>query len=132
MIIIDSNVWIFAEDASADEHSRAVRGVEQAVKTGEFGINSIIASEVYHRLSYVAGAAEARKRLTDIMDSPAARWLVMPVETVRRALQLSEETRLKINDAMIARQALEEKASVLTDDLRDFRKVKGLKLIPLR
>ena len=63
MIIIDSNVWIFAEDASTDEHIIAADKVKDAVSRGGFGINPIIASEVYHRLSYVCGAAESANHL---------------------------------------------------------------------
>lgn len=131
MIVIDSNVWIFAEDASTDEHRRAASRVEEAIRSGEFGINPIIASEVFHRLSHVFGASVARARLTDIVEHPAARWLVVSVDVVKRAMLLAERAKLRINDAVIAQQATEAQASVLTNDLKDFRKVKGLKVIPL-
>jgi predicted nucleic acid-binding protein len=130
VIIVDSNVWIFAEDASTDEHQRAARRVEEAVQS-EFGINPIIASEVYHRLSRVFGASVAQVRLINILDHPAGRWLMIQVETIKRAVALAAKAKLRINDAIIAQQALDAKIAVLTGDVRDFRKVKGLKVIPL-
>lgn len=39
---------------------------------------------------------------------------------------------LRINDALIASQALDAGARVLTDNVKDFKKVKGLKIDPLR
>jgi predicted nucleic acid-binding protein len=132
LIVVDSNVWIFAEDASANEYPIATEKVKRVIESGEFGLNIIIASEVYHRLSRVHGPARARERLARIMESPAARWLIFPTRMVGQAIALAEEAGLRINHALIAQQALEAKASVLTDNVRDFRKVGGLKVVPLR
>ncbi len=132
VILVDSNVWIFAEDASAGEYGIATKRIEEVVKSGEFGISPIIASEVFHRLSHVFGASVARERLANILDHPASRWLTLTADATKRAAALAERSKLRINDAMIAQQALDLKASVLTDDVRDFRKVRNLKVMALR
>ena len=51
---------------------------------------------------------------------------------VKGAIELATQNKIRINDALIAQQALELRASILTDNVKDFRKVKGLKVIPLK
>ena len=132
MIIIDSNVWIFAENQTADEHGIAARKVEQVVGTVGFGIDPIIVSEVFHALSRLQGTKEAHTRVVHIVEHPVAQWLDHHRSTVVTAISLATQSKLRINDALIAQQALENRAAVLTDDVRDFKRVRGLKVIGLR
>ena len=132
MIIIDSNVWIFAENENADEHSIAAQKVQTAVKTAGFGIDPIIVSETFHALSRLLGASEAHKRVGHIVEHPVAEWLDYDQDAVLEALTLALRSKLRINDALIAQQGLEKRAPILTDNVRDFRKVRGLKVIALR
>lgn len=133
VIIIDSNVWIFAENATADEHKIAAHAVQKAVGGQTvFGINAIIVSEVFHALSRFLGQDEAKSRTLNIIEHPSAEWLAFSLFTVKTAVTLSASRKIRINDALIASQSLEMKARVLTDNVKDFKKVKGLKLIKLR
>ncbi len=67
MIIIDSNVWIFSEYANADEHDDAAGNVMEIFESDTFGINVVIASEVYNILSKLLGTKEARRRVGAIV-----------------------------------------------------------------
>jgi predicted nucleic acid-binding protein len=84
------------------------------------------------RLSRILSSEEAFRRTVNILEHPLAQWLEFSSETVISAIKLSKESRIKINDALIAQQALAMKAAVLTDNIKDFENVKGLKIIPLR
>lgn len=132
MIIIDSNVWIFSENATADEHKVAAHAVYKVVGQTTFGINAIIVSEVFHALSRLLGQDDAKSRTLNIIEHPSAEWLAFSVPTAKAAITLSAYRKIKINDALIAAQTLSLKASVLTDNIKDFKKIKGLKLIKLR
>ncbi len=131
MIIVDSNIWIFAEIQNAPEHMLAVEKLQQFLPNG-VAINAIIFSEVFHRLSRIFGSVTARERVKKIIHHPSIEWLVFEKETGENAMELSERFGIRINDALIAQQALESKASILTDNVKDFKKVGGLKVIALK
>lgn len=132
MIIIDSDVWISAEDQDADEHGVAAQKVQDAVTRAGFGVDPVIVSEVFHALSRLLGPGEAGRRVVHIVEHPVAEWLDYRPGTEIKGIALATHSRMRINDALIAQQALERKSAILTDDVRDFSRVKGLKVIPLR
>jgi len=132
MIIVDSDSWIFAENANSEEHELAAQKLKGVFSHDSFGINVIITSEVFHILSRILTPTEASLRTTNILEHPLAQWLDFSSEMVVGAIKLSKESKIRINDALIAQQAIAMKAAVLTDNLKDFGKVKGLKVIPLR
>lgn len=132
MILIDSNVWIFAEIANSPENSLAVDGYKKYLKTDKVAVNPIIISEVFHKLSVLFDKDIAFSKVAKILQNPSIEWLDMHRETASEAIKLAKETGIRINDAMIGAQALERKAKVLTDDIKDFRKLKNLETIPLR
>ena len=132
VILVDSNVWIFAENASADEHGIAARKVQRILGELGYGINAIVVAKVYHALSRLLGSADAASRVSNILSHPAGEWLTYKRETAARGVVLASRCQLRINDALIAQQALEKKAPILTDNVRDFRKVRGLRVIGLR
>ncbi|MBI4167788.1 MAG: type II toxin-antitoxin system VapC family toxin [Candidatus Aenigmarchaeota archaeon] len=131
LIVIDSNVWIFAETAAAPEHFLAVAKLQRYLKDG-VGFNAIIFSEVFHKLSRAYDPATARKRLETIVHHPSVKWLNIDEDQAERAAELAQKKVLRINDAMIAQQAIDMNLSVLTDDAKDFGKVERLKVIALR
>lgn len=132
MTIVDSNIWIFAELKDAPEHNIASAKLQQLLECGEIGINAIIVSEVFNTLSRFCGAEEARERTSQILGHQSTEWLELGTETVKSAMKLACDCRIRINDAIIARQALELGMHVFTDNLKDFEKVDGLAIIPLR
>ncbi len=133
MIVVDSNVWIFAESEDAPEHSAAVRKLQHFLPNG-VATNAIVVSEVFHKLSnerFGIGSGLAGQRIEEILRHPSVHWMPFKRETAEQALVLAAESPLKINDALIAQQALELNAPVLTDNVKDFRKVEGLKVVAL-
>ena len=132
MIIVDSNIWVFAEVESAPEHPATAAKLRDALSTDGVGLNVVITSEVFHVLRRLLGLGDAVLRMSHILKHPAATWPEFRSSSVLLALGLASKFGVRINDALITQQALEQKAGVLTDNVKDFRKVKGLKIIPLR
>ncbi len=131
MIIVDSNVWIFAEVKDAPEHLPAVAKLERFLSEG-IGINAIIFSEIFYFLSRLFSPAVARKRVETILHHPSVEWLELKKDCAEHAMELAERKTLRINDAMIAQQALMSGLPILTDNVKDFKKVNGLKVTALR
>ena len=132
MIIVDSNIWVFAEVQSAPEHPAAAAKLCDALSTEGVGLNVVVTSEVFHALRRLLGSNEATVRMTHILKHPAATWLEFRPSSVQFALGLASKFGVRINDALIAQHALEHKAEILTDNVKDFRKLKPVKIIPLR
>jgi predicted nucleic acid-binding protein len=132
VIVIDSNVWIFSESANSEEHDIAVKKVKEIFDSDTFGINVVITSEVYHILGKFLGVKESRSRVTDILEHPLAQWLPFSDQIALDAVKLAYSSQMRINDALIAQQALKVGAPVLTDNVKDFEKVKNLEVLLLR
>jgi predicted nucleic acid-binding protein len=130
-IIVDSNIWIFSVISEYPEHPLAVTKLENFSRRGII-TNIIIISETYHKLSALLGCEKARFRVNKILDSEFVQFSPLSEETMRKAISLSCEKRLRINDALIAQHCLDMKASVLTDNIRDFKKIRSLRIIGLR
>jgi len=131
LTIIDSNVFIFAEIKTAEEHQMSIKKIKDACDSGSFAINAIIVSELFHKLSKLLDPKEAYSKVRGILENPFAQWLDMSSEMAATALNLSLKNHIKINDALIAQQGLEFGIPVLTDD-SDFKKIKGLAVVWLR
>jgi predicted nucleic acid-binding protein len=132
MIIIDSNIFIFGEMAEAPERDAAISKYKEAVSRGTIGTNVIILSETFHKSQRINGRESASLRIRDILDHPSVQLLEFGAETIIRATKLARDFQMGINDALIAQQAIETGASVLTDNVKDFKKIKLIKIMPLR
>ncbi len=131
LIFVDSNIWIFLNIETYAEHALTKDKITSFRQEG-LGTNVIVISEVFHKLSVLLGKQEAFMRGLKILESKDVAYLPVEDETIRNAIRLSPEKNLRINDALIAEHCLDMKVPILTDNLKDFRKVKGLKIIPLR
>ncbi len=131
MILVDSNIWIFAEVSNCQEHEAAVKGYEAFMKKDTIAINAIIASEIFHKLSKLFDQDSAYVRVNNILQNPSIEWLDLGRTTSIRAIKLAKNSKIRINDALIAEQAMETGAKVFTDD-KDFNRVKGLAIVTLR
>lgn len=132
MIIVDSNVYIFAELKDAPENKLALGKLHEAYKAGRLGVNVIIASEVFHKLQRFFGRAEASATVSRLVTDPYADFLDFRPDMVARATRLARDFQLSINDAFIAQQAIETGAAILTDNVKDFGKIKPIRVIALR
>jgi len=131
LIFVDSNVWIFLNMENYPEHPMSREKINY-LRTEGIATNLVVVSEVFHKLSLLLDRSRALVRLTKMLDSADVSYIPTEAHTARKAVRLSAMTRLRINDAIIAEQALAIGAGVLTDNVKDFRKVRGLKVIPLR
>lgn len=132
MIIVDSNIFIFGEAESSPEHSMAIQRYREAADKDRIGTNVVILSETFHFVRKMNGYESAAMRIGSILNSSMVDFLDLAPELVLRASKLARDFQMGINDALIAQQAIETGAAVLTDNVKDFRKIKSIKVIPLR
>ncbi len=132
MIIVDSNIFIFGETDSAPERNVAIQKYKEAREKGRIGTNVIIISETFHFARKINGYESAAARVASIMNSPFVDFLDLGPDLIMRATKLARDFQLRINDALIAQQAMETGAAVLTDNVKDFNKIRAIKVIPLR
>lgn len=130
-VLVDSNIWIFSVISEYPEHPSAVAKLKSFSHQGIL-INCIIVSETYHMLRSFIGWQKALLNTRKILDSEFTDFVSLSVDTVRKAMSLSAEKKLLINDALIAQHALDMKAALLTDNIRDFEKVPNLHLLKLK
>lgn len=131
MLLVDSNIYIFASVAEYPEHELAVERLRKALDEG-VATTPIVLSEVFHQLYRIVGAREARERTLSILASPRVTYLGLEPETFPRAMGLCVRHNLRINDGLIAQQALDARIPVFTDNVRDFQKVAGLEVRAFR
>ena len=132
MIIIDSNILIFGETSGAPEQDKAISKYKEAVAAGNIGVNVIILSEFFHKSRLINSRENAAARVSDILNHPSVQFLVFEPDTIIRAAKLARDFQMRINDALIAQQAIETGSAVLTDNVKDFKKIKSIRIIPLR
>ncbi len=132
MIIVDANIFIFSETLSAPERSTAIKKYRQACESDRLGTNVIILSEVFHMTRKIGGLVDASRRVENILNSPFVDFMEMGPELIIKATKLARDFQIRINDALIAQQAIESNSSILTDNVKDFGKIKSIKIIPLR
>lgn len=131
MILVDSNIHIFASIAEYPEHEAATRRLQDALDEGA-ATTPIVLSETFHKLYRLLGPRDAQRRVSAILASPRVTYLGLESETFPRAMNLCVRHSLRINDGLIAQQALDAGIPVFTDNTRDFRKVAGLEVRAFR
>ncbi|MBI2543330.1 MAG: PIN domain-containing protein [Candidatus Aenigmarchaeota archaeon] len=130
LIVVDSNIWIFLNIENVPEHSTAEKKIEEVRQDGIL-TNIVIVSEVFHQLSKMLGKDNALTRVKKILDSSDVTYVPVEETVTRNAINLAGTKHLRINDAIIGQQASELNVAVLTDNVKDFRKLKNLRIIPL-
>ena len=132
MIFIDSNILIFANIKEYPEYEIAKEKIEKLIENNTLGVNSIIISEVQYKLYRLLGSKESSKRTLKILSSEYVNYIPIEKDTIIEAVNLSYSRNIRINDAIIARHAIDSNASLLTDNVKDFKKIPRLNLIPLK
>lgn len=131
LIVVDSNIWIFLNMDNYPEHSVAVQKISELRDEGLI-TNVIILSEVFHKLGLLLGRPEAHDRIMKILGSKDVSYLPIEADIMKKALSLSAQSGIRVNDAIIAAQTRSFRYSLLTDNVKDFKRVRGLKTISLR
>ena len=70
MLIIDSNIWAYYFDEDALEHDFVVDDVDNALRSGEIAINTVIIMEVAHFLIKNLGPLIGRNKLSIFLSFP--------------------------------------------------------------
>ena len=131
MTVVDSNVWIFMNLESAPEREAAAAATKVQRRLG-LQVNPIIVSEVFHTLRGLLGVADAADRTRRMLASRFVIYEPVTSQMVDEAINISQCHGVRINDAIVAAHALQAGTSVLTDNVKDFRRVPGLKVVSLR
>ena len=131
LTVVDSNVWIFMNLEYAPEHKAAHSKIDERRKQG-LHVNPIIVSEVFHKLSGLIGVEGAADRTRKILGSRFVVYEPLSLQIAEEALGIASRHAVRINDAMIAAHALQTRESVMTDNVKDFKRVPGLNIIPIR
>ncbi|MDI6917894.1 MAG: PIN domain-containing protein [Thermoplasmatales archaeon] len=85
-----------------------------------------------YKLYRLLGSKESMKRTLKILSSEYVNYIPIEKDTIIEAVTLSYSRNIRINDAIIARHAMDSNASLLTDNIKDFKKISRLNLIPLK
>ncbi|MDD1744988.1 MAG: PIN domain-containing protein [Candidatus Methanoperedens sp.] len=132
-ILVDSNIFIFANIKEYPEHPLAKAKLKQLIEDHKLIINAIIISEVQYKLFRLLDKEESFLRTNKILTSSYVEYEPIGYDTVLKASELSYKSNFRINDALIAQHAIDlHVESIFTDNVKDFEKILDLKIIPLR
>lgn len=130
LILIDSNIWIFASIEEYPENNAAKEKLLHMTNEG-IAINSIIFSEVFHKLYKLTSLENALKACKKILDSDYVFYVPIEENTIIKSLDIAKKG-VRINDSLIAQHAKDMKIKIFTDNIKDFKDIEGLNIIKLR
>lgn len=131
-MMVDSNIWIFSELEDYPESPLAREKLRLALNKDTVTTNPIIISEVFHKIYRIAGIERARTRVLHILESEGVAYMSPEGDTMKKAVSLAYSRNIRINDAIIAQQCVDEGQELFTDNVKDFKSIFGLKVIPFR
>lgn len=132
-ILVDSNIFIFANIKEYPEYHMAKLRIKQLVSDHRLIVNAIIISEVQYKLFRLLDKEESFHRTNKILTSGYVDYEPIGNETILKALELSYKSNVRINDAIIAQHAIDLNVDgIFTDNVKDFEKILYLKIIQLR
>lgn len=135
MIMLDTNVFIYANIKTFPEHEPCLKILQEKLKTGELiAVNLIVASEAFHILSRLLSPKEARYRVEGLLESRRTHFLQVTEDAFREAMNASVDKNIGINDAVIGASMKQNKIeTILTTNERDFKRLEWVKIEnPLR
>ncbi len=133
VFFVDSNILIFAELDEYPEHKLAVDRIDKVSRNSLLAVNNVIISEVFHKLSALLSRCEAKKKVERILESSYINYIPIEKSTIKAALELPEKYQIRINDAIIAQHVFDTGYDgILTDNVKDFKRISGLNVINLR
>lgn len=121
MFTIDTNILIYYAAGDAD-----ILTFFHANQNAVFYLPSIVVAEF---LSYPLMTPTVTERFHDFAQQTIIVNLDYPIAT--RAAMIRRETKLTLADAVIAASSIAVHSSLLTRNVRDFKKVNGLTIFPL-
>lgn len=132
-ILVDSNIFIFANIKEYPEHDMAKARIRQLIDDHRLIVNAIIISEVQYKLFRLLDKEESFHRTNKILTSSYVDYEPIAYNTILKASELSFKSNIRINDAIIAQHAIDLNVDgIFTDNVKDFEKRLDVKIIPLR
>ncbi len=132
-ILVDSNIFIFANIKEYPEHDMAKARIRQLIDDHRLIVNAIIISEVQYKLFRLLDKEESFLRTNKILTSSYVDYEPIGYDTILKASELSFKSNIRINDAIIAQHAIDLNVDgIFTDNVKDFEKILDMKIIPLR
>lgn len=132
-ILVDSNIFIFANIREYPEHDIAKAKIKQLIDDHRLIVNAIIISEVQYKLFRLLDKEESFHRTNKILTSSYVDYEPIGYDTILKALEPSFKSNIRINDAIIAQQAIDLNVDgIFTDNVKDFEEIADLKIFPLR
>ncbi len=122
-ILVDSNIFIFANIKEYPEYPAAKAKIKELIKTHKLLVNTIIISEIQYKLYRLLDQEESHNRTLKILNSKHVGYESITKGTVSKAIELSLCCNTRINDAIIAQNAIDLDVELLTDNIKDFRKI---------
>jgi predicted nucleic acid-binding protein len=116
-MLLDSNILIYAANESAPE-------LEALVTADDSAVASVTAIEVY-------GFPSLKPEEKTALDVLFHRLTVHPLDSavVNRAIELRQQSRMGLADAIIAATALVHDVPLVTRNVDDFKHLAGLRII---
>ena len=125
--LLDTNICIYI----ANEHPKSVRARFERTKSGEVGISVVTLAELAFGAAK-SGRPELNRRRIEVFRSQLTVLdLTSEVAQIYGALRAELERRGTLigpHDLLIAAQALQEKLVLVTNNVREFKRIPGLKI----
>jgi len=126
LIFLDTTVFVYANIKDYSEHDACLEELQELVISDELMVNVIVLSECYHILSteHKLDKSEVIYRLKGLIKSRKVTYAHITTETFKRAMKISEEFNMRINDAICC-ACMEENGirRILTTNEKHFRKI---------
>ncbi len=136
IVFVDSNILIYAHDLDAGvKRERAMAKLRELWDSGTGRLSVQVLQEFYVNATQKLATPVARSTAREIIKTYGV-WVYQAttVETVTRATEISDLTRISFWDALIVASAEEVDADeLLSEDLNDGQEIAGIKVVnPLK
>lgn len=129
---VDTNILIYAHDLDADvKRERAMAKLRELWETGTGRLSVQVLQEFYVNVTQKLTTPIARSTAREVIKTYGV-WIhhATTVETVARATELAELSRISFWDALILASAEEVDAEeLLSEDLNDGQAIAGIKIV---
>lgn len=132
MVFVDSNIWCYYFDSSADEHDEVVESLEDLIDSDqEIHINTVVLMEVGHFLVKNLGGDKG-KAMVDKMLNQSLGVTELSYKRTRESLEVLKEehqTGIGGRDSTIIASMREEKIDKLMTHDQAFKKIDGIDVL---
>ncbi len=131
MVFVDSNIWCYYFDKSAEEHEQVTEALEKIIEEDEVYVNTIVLMEVSHYLLKNLGAVKGKEKV-DIFTSLPIKIEDFDYESFQESTSILAEnlpTGIGGRDAtIITAMRKQEVERIITHD-KAFKRVREVNVI---